>query len=275
MRIVRALAAVGAVVAGSLLLGVPEAGAAGPVITVVPSTLLTDGQSVTVTGTGFTVPTTDMALYLGECAAGVFPLTFNDCDNGTIVSLSESTNDFVESLTVKHIITTSDQGALDCAVANTCVVGAAEVESATSEIQEATAPISFLSLTPPPPLPPHFRIITARLVGHVPPGGPVELGVLAQNESPTPTTWSISQSSDVGLTAVNAICPFGRAQGATTCDYAPAGLGVGQLGLALFRLEASPGFAGIASAMVCATALNSPVGVVPAQTCETVTTTVG
>ena len=68
-----------------------------------------------------------MTLFLGECAAGVFPLSSNDCDNSTIVWLSESTNDFVESLTVKQIITTADQGTLDCTVANTCVVGAAEV----------------------------------------------------------------------------------------------------------------------------------------------------
>ena len=81
MPVFRVLAAVAAALVGSLLLGVPEAGATGPSITVSPSTGLIDGQTVTVSGTGFTVGAPTL-LVLDECANVASP-DINDCSTGT------------------------------------------------------------------------------------------------------------------------------------------------------------------------------------------------
>ena len=273
MPVFRVLAAVAAALVGSLLLGVPEAGAAGPSITVSPSAGLIDGQTVTVSGTGFTVGAPTL-LVLDECANVASP-DINDCSTSTGVFspyISEPDN-FVQTYTVSRFITTTNQGSLDCAAPNACAVVA---WLGYIGYQQATAPISFSSSGTPVP---NFRIIDARLiVPHVPPGAPVELGVLAADEGPTPRTWAISQSNDVGLVADNAICPLGSAQGPATCVYSPTQRGVGQPALAVFELEAAPGFTGSASATVCATDLDSQdsgPGSQPPSTCEVVTTNIG
>ncbi len=268
MRTFRALVVTGAVLASSLLVAVPNASAAGPSITVTPSTGLVDGQTVTVAGTGFTVPPS-LFLLIGECANVASP-GYNDCDATKVSTFLLGTNDFVETYKVARFITTVSQGTIDCAVPNACLLGAQEFNLQFFVNQDAFAPIAF---APPPPT--NFRILNARLIGHVSPGQPVELRVRAVNDGQTPANWSISQSKDVGLIAVSASCPGGTAQAAGLCVYTPAERGVGQPATAVFTVEAAAGFAGTASATVCATDLDSQGSTPASNTCEVVTTTVG
>ena len=53
MRTIRPLLAIGALIAGSILIAVPTAAADGPSISATPATGLVDGQTVTVSGAGF------------------------------------------------------------------------------------------------------------------------------------------------------------------------------------------------------------------------------
>jgi|HubBroStandDraft_4_1064222.scaffolds.fasta_scaffold105656_1 hypothetical protein len=265
MRTFRALAAVSAVVAGSLVVAVPSASAGGPSITVTPSTGLIDGQTVTVSGTGFTVPIPHL-LGIGECANVASP-GFNDCDQTKVNLFIPSTEDFVETYTVARFITTVNQGALDCALPTACSLA---VEAFTTQtFQVAVAPIAFTATVP------NFRILNARLIRRVLPGEPVELRVRAVNDGPTPANWSISQSNDVGLTAVSATCPQGSPQAPGLCVFTPAQRGVGQPATAIFTVEAAPGFTGTASATVCATDLDNAGSAPPSNMCEVLTTTVG
>ena len=265
MRTFRAFAAVSAVVAASFLVAVPSASADGPNISVTPSTGLVDGQTVTVAGTGFTVPTPHI-LGIGECANVVSP-GFNDCDQSTVSISAANTEDFVDTYAVSRYITTGNQGELDCAVPNACSLNVQAFNLQAS--QEVGVPIAFTTTVP------NIRILNARLIRRVSPGEPVELRVRAVNSGPTSVNWSISQSNDVGLTAVRASCPQGSAQAPGLCVYSPARLGVGQPATASFIVEAAPGFVGTASATICATDLDAPAGTAPASNmCEVVTTTV-
>jgi hypothetical protein len=269
MRIVQVFAAVGAVVAGSLLLGVPEAGAAGPSITVTPSTGLIDGQTVTVSGSGWTFGLPDV-LGINECANVPSPGN-GDCGSGTGAGYGTSTNNFVETYTVSRFITTGNQGTVDCAVPHSCLLTAFAPTNPPLifEFQSALTPIEFTKTLP------NFRILNARLIRRVLPGEPVVLWVRAVNNGPIPANWGISQSSDVGLTALRATCPGGSAQGPGLCVYSPAERGVGQPANAFFTLEAAPGFTGTASATVCATDLDSQGSAPPSNMCDVLTTTVG
>jgi hypothetical protein len=264
MRTFRGLAALGAVIAGSLVVAAPTASADGPSITVTPSTDVVDGQTVTVAGTGFTVGTPTLLL-LDECANVASPLVGDCATSGLQVSITD-TDDFVGTYTATRLISTANEGSLDCAVANTCIV-----EAAVGFVgyQIATAPITFSTVVPT------FRILNARLVHRVSPGEPVELGVRAVNDGQSPANWSISQSNDVGLIPVRAICPGGSARGPGSCLYTPAERGVGQPVTAVFTMKAAPGFVGTASATICATDLDLPGSAPQSNMCEVVTTTVG
>ncbi len=264
MRTIRTLAAFGVVVIGSFLVGVSPASAGGPSISVTPSTGIVDGQTVTVSGTGFTVGTPTI-LELIECANVVSPV-IADCDTATFEASLISVDDFVQTYTATRLISTANQGSLDCAVPGTCVLGAA---AGYIGFQAADAPITFTTHVPT------FHILNARLVRRVGPAEPVELRVRAVNTGPSPVTWSVSQSNDVGLTAVSADCPDGRAQAPGLCVYSPARPAVGQPVTAVFTVEASPGFAGTAYATVCATDLDDPGSGPPSNMCEVVTTFVG
>ena len=264
MRTIRALLAISAVVAGSLVIAMPTALANGPSITVTPSTGLVDGQTVTVSGAGFTVGTPTL-LFLDGCANVASPV-LGDCSTSDLDISMMSTDNFVATYTVSRFITTMNEGSVDCSVPDACVVKAV---AGYIGYQSATAPITFGTTLP------KFRILNVRIVSRVQPGEPVELGVRAVNDGQAPANWSISQSNDTGLIAVSARCPRGTAQGAEACVYTPAEQGVGQPAIAGFTLEAAPGFTGIAAATVCATDLDSAGSAPPSNMCEVVTTTVG
>jgi hypothetical protein len=264
MRTTQALVAIAAIAAGSLVIAVPTASANGPTITVTPSTGLIDGQTVTVSGAGFTVGTPTI-LFLDECANVASPV-LGDCSASDLDVSITSTDNFVATYTVARFITTMNEGSLDCAVPNACVLDAV---AGYIGYQQATAPITFGTTLP------NFRILNARIVSRVLPGEPVELGVRAVDDGQAPVNWSISQSSDAGLTAVRATCPGGTPQGAEACDYTPAERGVGQPAIAVFTLEAAPGFTGTAAATVCAMDLDIAGSAPPSNMCEVVTTTVG
>ena len=199
MRTIRPLLAIGALIAGSVLITVPRAGADGPSITVTPATGLVDGQTVTVSGAGFDFGVPNLVA-IGECAAIVEPPTQNDCELSTVSTYGASTDGFVETYAVHRHITTSNEGDIDCAIPNSCVIGGEDafpVEFAETPILFGTAP------------PPNFRILNARLVHRVSPGEPVEMVVRAVNDGPSSANWSISQSSGIGLTALRGTCPDG------------------------------------------------------------------
>jgi Neocarzinostatin family len=264
MHAVRAITALGIVFAG-FLIAAPPASADGPSITVAPSTGLTDGQTVTVSGTGFTVPTPHF-LAIGECANVTSP-GFGDCDQSTVNTSVVNTEDFVETYTVARFITTANHGALDCAVPTACTLAVQAFTLQSNQV--VAAPISFSTTVP------NLRILNARLIHSVSPGEPVELVVRAVNDGSVPANWSISQSNDVGLTVLRTTCPGGSAQGPGTCVYTPAQRGVDQPAIAVFTVEAAPGFTGTAYATVCATDIDNPGSAPPSNMCEVITTTVG
>lgn len=264
MRTIRPLLAISALVATSTLIAVPIAAADGPSITVTPSTGLVDGQTVTVSGAGFHFEGPNLVA-IGECAVTAQTPTQNDCDLSTVSTYVVSTDDFVETYTVSRHITTSNEGVIDCAVPNSCALGGEDL----FPVEFAETPILFSAA--PPPI---FRIINARLVHRVSPGEPVEMVVQAVNNGPLPANWSISQSSDIGLTAIRATCPGGTVRAPGSCVYTPTQRGIGQPATAIFTVEASPGFVGTASATICSTDLDSPGSVAPSNMCEVVTTTV-
>ena len=264
MRTIRPLLAIGALIAGSILIAVPTAAADGPSISATPATGLVDGQTVTVSGAGFDFGVPNLVA-IGECAAIVEPPTQNDCDLSTVSTYVVSTDNFVETYAVRQHITTSNEGAIDCGIPNSCVIGGEDA----FPVEFAETPILFGTVPPP-----NFRILNARLVHRVSPGEPVELVVQAVNDGPSPANWSIGQSGDIGLTALRATCPSGSAQALGTCVYTPAQRGIGQPATAVFTVEATPGFVGTASATICATDLDSPGSAAPSNMCEVVTTTI-
>ena len=152
MRTIQALVAIAAIVAGSLVIAVPTASANGPSITVTPSTGLIEGQTVTVSGTGFTVGTPTI-LFLDECANVASPV-LGDCSANDLAISITSIDNFVATYTVARFITTTNEGSLDCAVPNACVLDAV---AGYIGYQQATAPITFGSTLP------NFRILNPRM----------------------------------------------------------------------------------------------------------------
>lgn len=139
-RIRAGLAAVASVVtvaAGALVALVALAGpaaAAGPSITVSPSTGLRSGQTLTVTGAGFTPDYPQMVVV--QCAASATGA--NGCDTNDVkFTKADAQGGFTVALTVR-----SSFGSTDCTKV-TCIVQGHEGFSASSGKTGTSAPLHF------------------------------------------------------------------------------------------------------------------------------------
>ena len=113
----------------------PAAAAAG--ITVTPSTNLTDGQLVTVAGTGFPQFST---LNIGECPSTA--QTPFDCQLLTFLGAG-TTGAFSQDVHVSRYLDLGANGIVDCASDN-CFIGTTDLVSTT-----ATQPVTFAATTLP------------------------------------------------------------------------------------------------------------------------------
>ena len=115
-----------------------------PSITVAPSTGLGDGQTVTVSGTGF-VP--DGPVGIIECGSTG---SQNRCDFATLVyGHAGADGTFSQQLRVKQDLDTAE-GSFDCTRPEGCILGAA---SLARQSDGASATIHFGTTAPPPPPP--------------------------------------------------------------------------------------------------------------------------
>jgi hypothetical protein len=138
--------------------GAVPAGAAGWQITVSPSTGLADGQSVGVTGTGFTEhPLTQFVVdwAIAECNSTVLnqpldPVLFtSNCDITTtpfVFVHADAAGNVAGTFPVRSSFTTGNGTAVDC-VQTQCALAVAQITDA--GFVGAVAPISFGSVTPP------------------------------------------------------------------------------------------------------------------------------
>jgi hypothetical protein len=218
------------------------AGAAGPTVTVTPSTGLSDGQVVTVAGSGFTV-STPVIFGVEECTLGAVAPYTPQCDTSAGTEFLSNSDSYTTPYTVQRHITTPDAGAVDCGVANSCEILSGVAFGETEQL--ASAPINFSAAQV------DLAINNARLITRVLPGQPVEVKVKAANEGPTPTTWDVVQTVGSGLVSASATCKRGTAEGANDCMYSNAHPKVGHSVKSVFTLSVSPGFAGNATDQVC------------------------
>jgi hypothetical protein len=108
-----------------------------PAVSVSPSTGLSDGQTVTVTGSGYSANST---VGIVQCPAGA---TSQDvCDGRTAQSFSADANGrYVKSATVYEVITDAHGTVTDCGAApGTCVVASVYIHGFQGL---ATAPLAF------------------------------------------------------------------------------------------------------------------------------------
>ena len=251
---------------GTVALSSP-AGAIGPSVTATPNSGLTDGQVVTVTGSGFNIAPDVIGTI--ECSLGAAAPYTASCDGSTLaVFLWNGPGDsYSTPFTVQRHISTTDADVLDCAVPNTCEILSGGAYPNTSEL--ASAPINFTA----PQV--NLSILGARSITRVLPGQPVEIKVRAANEGPAQTAWDVEQTVGPGLTPVSAACHRSRAVGASDCTVSRTQPKVGHAVRGAFTVTASPGFAGTTTDTVCARDENgNDADPNPANNCLTVSLTV-
>lgn len=156
-RFATGIAVITMVLGGFVTVGVTVASAAGPAITVTPNTNLTNGQSVSVSGSGYAP---GLTLYAIECLATATSITGCDTSTATIVKES-ATGTFTQAFAV----VTGTVGSGTCGTTSTdltCIVEVADQ----AQTNSANAPITFagtstattttttVPTTPPPVKPP-------------------------------------------------------------------------------------------------------------------------
>jgi hypothetical protein len=137
--------AIGTLVLGGLAsFGVMSASAAGPTITVTPSTGLTNGNAVTVAGTGFMDNET---LYALECINDGASTNQTDCDTSTVsIATSSATGTFSTSVTV---VAGAIAGTSTCGTSSTDLSSCAIVVSTNPPSADAALfPITFAMASP-------------------------------------------------------------------------------------------------------------------------------
>jgi hypothetical protein len=240
-----------------------SAGAIGPTVTVMPNSGLSDGQVVTVAGSGFTIPTPTV-FGIEECVLGAVAPYAQQCDTSTATEFLSNTDNYSMTYSVQRHITTPDSGTIDCGVANSCEILSGEAFGDVGPL--ASAPINFAA----PQV--DLAILRVRSISRVLPGQPVEVKVKAANEGPTPTTWDVVQTVVAGLIPVSAGCQRSRVEGASDCMYSSTYPKIGHSVKSVFILSVSPGFVGVASDQVCVHDENSnDADPNPANNCGTVT----
>jgi hypothetical protein len=107
-----------------------------PTVTATPSTGLSDGQSITITGTGFTP---DVSVAAAECGAGT--VGTQSCDIGHVVTGQADDSGNVSLTFTVHASLSTGTGTIDCTTGpGACVVGMANI----SDYSESNgAPITF------------------------------------------------------------------------------------------------------------------------------------
>jgi hypothetical protein len=129
--------AIGAMILGGVAaMGAATASAAGPTITITPNTALTNGESVSIVGSGYTPADSLFAL---ECLATATSVT--GCDTGTAVPVTaSSTGTFTQAFNVKS---ETSIGGSSCGTTATdlsnCIIEVAN----TGDTDAGAAPITF------------------------------------------------------------------------------------------------------------------------------------
>jgi hypothetical protein len=135
----RALLAVAAAIAMTLVWAAPASAATALVVT--PNTDLVDFQTVSATGTGFPANTTVVVL---QCDATAVDAA--GCDLSTAVyPLTDATGSYTTDFVVQRLINTG-AGEVDCAPSN-CILGSANFDAS----DPASAPLAFDPNVPPQP----------------------------------------------------------------------------------------------------------------------------
>jgi hypothetical protein len=118
---------------------------ATPLLTVTPNAGLVDGQSVSVSASGYT-PGAGLAVL--ECTAGAS--SENDCDLSTVAYVNADASSAVSTTygVFREIFTANDGAGLDCAPSQ-CVLVVANIGDQT---EAASAELGFDASIPPPPI---------------------------------------------------------------------------------------------------------------------------
>jgi hypothetical protein len=244
------------------------AGAIGPTVTVTPNSGLTDGQLVTVAGSGFTIAPD--VIGTEECSLGAVASYVQHCDGSTLAVFlwNGPGSDYSTSFTVQRHITTTDAGAIDCAVPDKCEILSGGAYPDTSEL--ASDPISFTA----PQV--DLSIVKVRSITRVLPGQPVEVRFRAANEGPAATTWDVVETAGSGLTPISAGCQRSQVADPGDCTYSSTSPKVGHSVNGVFTVSTSPGFAGVTTDEICARDENTnDADPNPANGCMTISLTVG
>jgi hypothetical protein len=121
----------------------PLPAGATPSITVTPSTGLTAGQMVNVSGSGFNP---NASLVSAECKAG--PVSTSDCGTGnSVFAVADGTGAYAFDSSVRSFLNTAN-GPVDCTTAaGVCVIAVADSTDLSGTA--VTAPLSFATPAPP------------------------------------------------------------------------------------------------------------------------------
>lgn len=139
-RIVAVAAVSPAVALGGLVAWATPAVAAGPTVTVTPSSGLSNGQTVTVTGAGFTANYANMVVV--QCAASATGA--NGCDTADVkFTKADASGSFTVQLTLR-----TKFGSTDCTKVD-CIVQGHEGFDASSGKTGTSAPLHFGSVAAP------------------------------------------------------------------------------------------------------------------------------
>ena len=141
-RFITSIAMGALIVGGFVTLGVTSASAAGPSIVATPSTALANGQSVTVTGTGFLANETVYAL---ECTVGA--TSELGCDVSTAsVATTSATGTFTTAVTV---VTGTVAGTTTCGTTSSDLANCdISVSTNPPTADQASTPITFALPSP-------------------------------------------------------------------------------------------------------------------------------
>lgn len=155
-RIGIAFAAAALGLGGTLVAAGPASAADAHVVTVTPSTGLTNGQTVTVSGTGFVETPIINDWSVAQCSAAILsePITLqnalHDCDVTTqpfVFAHADAAGNLSTPFVVRKSFTTSSQIAVTCGQApNDCAILVSQLTG--SDLTGAAAPISFGAPTP-------------------------------------------------------------------------------------------------------------------------------
>jgi hypothetical protein len=135
--------AIGVMILGGVaVMGAATASAAGPTITVTPNTALTNGQAVSVSGTGFQ---NNETLYALECINLGTATNQTDCDTSTVaIAMTSGTGTFTTSVTLVTGTISATASPSTCGTSATDLTNCAIVVSTNPPSADAAiSPITF------------------------------------------------------------------------------------------------------------------------------------